>query len=141
MRNHLYPSKLALYVLHGRTLQLDGTLRERPQPREVLPEVPAAPRPASSASQILEHLEKLEPLHFERRMLGQTANAGRLHGSVIVNNILHELQKRGVPITTLDGDWQSTSVEGAIEQGRVKRPGQYICEHCVTAQRAQVAQG
>lgn len=138
MRNHLYPSKMALYVLGGRTMRLDGTLSDAPNSSSSSSVKPAAAASSTShiitSRQIVDEIEKLGPLRFERLTTGQNS----IHGSVTAQNVLAELQQRGVPITQLDGDWQtSADNESALEQGKVKKLGHYICKslsysiHCV----------
>lgn len=110
-------------------MRLDGTLIDAPNS---LPS--SSPNSAAAASstspiitsrQIVDEIEKLGPLRFERLTTGQDA----IHGSVTGQNVLAELQQRGVPITQLEGDWQTSAAsESAIQQGKVKRLGHYICK-------------
>lgn len=133
MRNHLYPSKMALYVLGGRTLQLDGTLRD-PASSSQASSTPrsssaSASSPVISSREILDQIDKLGPLRFERR----TTKENIIHGSVTAQTVLSELQARGVPLTALEGDWQAPAdTQDATEHGRVKKLGQYICGLAIT---------
>jgi ribosomal protein L9 len=135
MRNHLYPSKLALYVLAGRTMHLDGSLgqalvsKEASSPSAMSPQLPST---TITLAQITAQLEKLGPLVFTRRTTGQDV----LHGSVTSQNVLSALQERGVSLTDLDGEWQGKDNNEGLDHGKIKRLGEYVCKKSAIQRRA-----
>lgn len=128
MRNHLYPSKLALYVLGGRTLHLDGSLSSAlstpPTPAASGQSSSSSPSSAATQLQIVAQLEKIGSLSFTRRTTGQAT----LHGSVTSQNILSALQAGGIPLTEIDGEWQGESANDGIDHGKIKKLGEYVCK-------------
>jgi ribosomal protein L9 len=134
MRNHLYPSKLALYVVNGRAVQLDGSygpLRTANESassssssQDISSSITSSSAPVVEESRILQQLEKLGPLRFERRTTGQDM----LHGSVTQQNVLTALQEAGVQIQEMNGDWAATAQADALDHGKIKQLGEYICK-------------
>lgn len=136
MRNHLYPSKLALYVLAGRTMHLDGTLGQAPVSKESTSSSnPSSSLPSTTITlaQITAQLESLGPLVFTRRTTGQDV----LHGSVTSQNLLSALQERGVSLTDLDGEWQGKDNNEGLDHGKVKKLGEYICKYPLSPRGAK----
>jgi hypothetical protein len=137
MRNHLYPSKLALYVLSGRTMRLDGSLGPVSTPSTLPSKGKEASSTASLAmyattsQQLVEQVENVGPLLFTRRTTVQDT----IHGSVTAQNVLSVLQDRGIALIELSGDWQGRDGNQGIEQGKVKKLGEYICKQSCTAWR------
>jgi len=153
MRNHLYPKRLAMYVVRGRAMALDGQLRAKPtsigsalsgsNPFELAADAHApatserAKQRESAAlleltqAQLADELARLPTLVFARRTAGKTA----LHGSVSPQDIVSRLQELGVQVTELDGAFVPAGAraqkgakadEGGIEKGRIKSVGEYI---------------
>lgn len=134
MRNHLYPKRMALYVLDGRTLALDGTLGSKKSATTaeagpsssnlLLDSAQASARKQVDEGKLVEQLSKLEPLQFVRRTTGQDT----LHGSVTTQDVLEALQAKGIEVSALEGDFQGQAGQDGIENGRIKKIGQYLCE-------------
>lgn len=132
MRNHLFPSKLALYVLGGRTMHLDGSLSQSPSmtSHSAASGETSSSSPANAATQLQTQaqLENIGLLTFTRR----TSSQDTLHGSVTPQNILSALQQLGVPLTQIEGEWQGEkSHDDGIDNGKIKKLGEYVCEWCL----------
>lgn len=144
MRNHLYPKRWALYVKDGRTLALDGTLGER---REASPVAgssavsieagESSARIQADEAKVVQQLSKLGPVRFKRKTTGVDV----LHGSVTAQDLLSELQARGIPLAELDGEFQAQAGRDGIERGRVKKLGEYLCAYSPSSPLLRQADG
>ena len=131
MRNHLYPKRMALYVMDGRTLALDGSLGTKKAAPTIagqskdLTTAPDAParRPVDEGK-VIEQMAKLGPIRFTRKTTGQDV----LHGSVTSQDVLSALQDKGVQLSDLEGEFQSQADVDGIENGRIKKVGEYLCK-------------
>lgn len=137
MRNHLYPKRLALYVVEGRTLALNGTLGAKKldspvfEPsRPVLETADTVARKQVDEGKVIEQLSRLGPIRFKRKTTGQDV----LHGSVTVQDVLAALQEKGVQLAELDGDFQGQAGQDGIENGRIKKLGEYHCKRAAGCQ-------
>lgn len=144
MRNHLYPKRLALYVIRGRTLQLDGKLGQAPV-AATKPSLQAIieggqrsldaaqvalerQRKQLSETAVLEQLTLLGPLRIPRRVtVGRT-----IHGSVSAKDIFAEISRKGIqlekPKGTIQEPRQQQAGTGFNATNRIRQLGQYICK-------------
>lgn len=157
MRNHLFPKKMARYVIRGRVLGFDGKLSVNKDPPSAVSASDTAIQAQSIRQQdleklhdqqrrlqedegriieqqqrleeerkrIVEQLSHLKPIVFKRR----TTERSLLHGSVTPQDVLAALQKRGIQLQQIEGSFSSSKdIDEGIENGRIKRTGEYVCE-------------
>lgn len=138
MRNHLYPKKLALYVIRRGTLNLDGsiaktlplssTTQSLPTPAPSISDLASERAKQSEAKAMLfKQLSTLGPLRFMQPT--KSPSADTLYGSVSDKDILGQLQARGLAISELDGSFVADqSRTDGVEGNRIKRLGKYTCK-------------